>query len=249
MLVVMDRSTQEEHLSQPLQPNNKQLKKAVFFLTGYNGTFNVTNSNNRFYFKKTITDGDDFIQTTIPPGAYEIESLNNEIRRIIIDEEHFSESDYPFQIKSNFTTLCSIIEISPRGPIISFMFNYGFRNLLGFHETILYKKYNLSPNPVDNLIIDNIFIERDIAHGMIYKQKRSGIIHNWTMTGNPGYNYFESFTGGLTWYMMETKDVISSFSFNLKIGKTQLVSFNGQSISFRLSTKEIYFIPNKCLSH
>ena len=56
MLIVMDESTHEEHLSQPLQTNNKQFKIAVTSLTGYNGIFNVTNSNYKFYFKKTITD-------------------------------------------------------------------------------------------------------------------------------------------------------------------------------------------------
>ena len=91
MLVVMDKSTQEEHLSQPLQTNNKQIEIVVTFLTRYNGIFNVTISNNKFYFKKTITDANDFIQNTTPPGAYEIESLNNEIERIVIDQGHYTE--------------------------------------------------------------------------------------------------------------------------------------------------------------
>ena len=69
LLIVLDKSTHEEHLSQPLQANNKQFKIAVTFLTGYNGIFNVTNSNNKFYFNKTITNGDDCIQITVPPGA------------------------------------------------------------------------------------------------------------------------------------------------------------------------------------
>ena len=34
LLTVMDKSTHEEHLSQPLQTNNKQFKRAVTFLTG-----------------------------------------------------------------------------------------------------------------------------------------------------------------------------------------------------------------------
>ena len=34
MLIVMDKSTHEAHLSQPLQSNNKQIKMAVTFLTG-----------------------------------------------------------------------------------------------------------------------------------------------------------------------------------------------------------------------
>ena len=111
MLIVMDKSTHEEHLFQPLQTNNKQFKIAVTFLTGYNGIFNVTTENNTFYFLKSITD-DDHIKITIPSGAYEIESLNNEIKRIIIDQEHYTEANYPVSIKPNFSTLGSSIEIS-----------------------------------------------------------------------------------------------------------------------------------------
>ena len=87
--------------------------------------------------KRTITDADDFIQITIPPGAYEIESLNDEIKRIIIDEGRYSENDYPFRIKPNFSTLGRIIEIQPQGLIFSFVFEDSIRNL-GFHETIIY---------------------------------------------------------------------------------------------------------------
>ena len=37
MLIVMDKSTHEEHLAQPLQTNNKQFKTAVTFQNGFNG--------------------------------------------------------------------------------------------------------------------------------------------------------------------------------------------------------------------
>ena len=110
MLIVMDKSSHEEHLSQSLQTNNKQFKIAVTFLTGYSGIFNVTNANNEFYFTKSISDDDGFVQITISPGAYELENLSDEIKRIIIDEEHYTEANYPFKIKPNFSTLGSIIE-------------------------------------------------------------------------------------------------------------------------------------------
>ena len=239
MLIVMDKSTHEEHLFQPLQTNNKQFKIAVTFLTGYNGIFNVTNKNNKFYFKKTISDDDGFIKITIPPGAYEIESLNNEIRRIIIDEEHYTEANYPFTIKPNFSTLGSIIVISPQGPIISFIFDDSIKDLLRFNARTLYEEYTPSDYPVDILSFDNIFLECNIAQGMIFKGKRSGIIHNFTMDVDPGYKYIEKFRGGVQWYMMESKDIISSICFKLKNEKNQIVSFNGQSITFRLSIKEI----------
>ena len=133
MLVVMDESTHEEHLSQPLQTDNKQFKIAVTFLTGLNGIFNVTNSKIRIYFKKSVTDEDGFIQITLPPGAYEIESLNNEIKRIVISEVHFTEANYPFTIIPNFSTLRSIIPTQPQGTINSFTFVDSIRNLLGHY--------------------------------------------------------------------------------------------------------------------
>ena len=173
MLIVIDKSTHEERLSSPLRFNNREFKIAVTYLSCYNRFFKVTSSNNKFYSKKTNTDEDVFIQITIPQGAYKIESLNKEIRRITIDEEPFTEANYPFLIKPNFSTLGSIIEKSPPGPIISFMFDDSIRNLPGFHDTILYKEYNLSPSPVDILSFDKNFLECDIAKGMIFKQKRS----------------------------------------------------------------------------
>ena len=245
MLIVMDKSTHEEHLSQPLQTNNKQFKIAVTFLTGYNGIFNVTNSNNKFYFMKSITDEDGFIQILIPPGAYELENLNNEIKRIIIDEEYYTEANYPFKIKPNFSTLGSIIEISPQGPIISFMFDDSIRDFLGFNARTIHEEYTPSNHPVDILSFDNIFLEGNIAHGMIFRGKRSAIIHNFTMDVDPGYKYIEKFRGGVQWYMMESKNIISSICFKLKNENENLVSFNGQSITFRLFD----FKHIKCLRH
>ena len=187
MLIVMDKSTHEEHLSQPLQTNNKQFKIAVTFLSAYNGIFNVTNKNNKFYFTKSITDDNHYIMISIPPGAYEIESLNDEIKRIIINDEHFTEDTYPFVIKPNFSTLGSIVEISNEESAISFKPSDSVGSLLGFNNRTIYEEYNLSDNPVDIISFDNIFIECDIAQGMIFRGHRSGIIFNFVMDVDPGY--------------------------------------------------------------
>ena len=169
MLIVMDKSTHEEHLSQPLQTNNKQFKIAVTFLTGHNSIFIVSNKNNKIYFKKQLIE-EDFIQITIPQGAYEIESLNEKLKRIIIDTGYYSENSYPFKIKANFSTLGSKIQIQPQGPIFGFVFDDTIGDLLGFNETILWEEYKLSPNPVDILSFDNIFMHTEIAKGMIFKR-------------------------------------------------------------------------------
>ena len=234
----MDESIHEEQLSQPLQTINKQFILAVTFLTDYNGIFNVTNSNNKFYFKKK-NDEDSFTQISLSLGAYELESLNDEIKRIIIDEGLYTEENYPLKIKPNFSTLGSIIEISAQGPIISFMHNHSIRDLLGFDSKIIYGEYNISNTPVDIISIDNIFLECDIAQVMIFKGRRSGNIQNFTKDVDPGYKYIEKFRCGVQWYMMESKDVISSICFKVKNKNNQILSFNGQSIIFRLSNKKI----------
>ena len=239
MLIVMDKSIHEEHLSQPIQTNNKQFKIAITFLSAYNGIFNISHQNNKFYFTKSITDDDHYIMITIPPGAYEIESLNDEIKRIIIDDEHFTSENYPFKIQPNFSTLGSIVEISNQESAISFRPDDSIGSLLGFNKKTIYDENNLSDNPVDILSFDNIFIETNIARGMIFKGKRTGIIFNFTMDVNPGYKYIHKFQGGVQWYMMESKDIISSICFKLKNENGNLVSFNGQNVNFRLSIKEI----------
>ena len=92
----MDKSIHEGLLSQPLQTNNKlkkylqknKVKIGVTFLIGFNGIFIVTSKNNKIYIAKTISDEDGFIQLINRKGAYELESLNNKIKRIIVEEEH-----------------------------------------------------------------------------------------------------------------------------------------------------------------
>ena len=123
--------------------------------------------------------------------------------------------------------------------MISFAADDSVGILLGFNEILLWAEYNLSPNPVDILSFDNIFIHTDIARGLIFKNKRNGIILNFTMDVDPGYKYIEKFRGGIQWYMMDSKDVISNINFKLKNENGNLVSFNGQSVTFRLSIKGI----------
>ena len=74
---------------------------------------------------------------------------------------------------------------------------------------------------------------------MTFKDKKPGIIHNFTMTVNPLYKYIKKFHGGVQWYMMESRDIISNISFKLKNENKQLISFNDQSITYRVSSKKI----------
>ena len=45
----------------------------------------------------------DFFQIVKLQRAYELKSLNDEIKRNFLGESHFTEIDYPFTIKPNFS--------------------------------------------------------------------------------------------------------------------------------------------------
>ena len=51
---------------------------------------------------------------------------------------------------------------------------------------------------------------------MISTGERIGIIHNFRMDVDPGYKYIQKFRRGVQWYMMESKDFISSINFSTK---------------------------------
>ena len=89
------------------------------------------------------------------------------------------------------------------------MFDDSIKDLLGFHAITLYEKYNLPANPVDVLSFDIIFLECDIARGMIFKGRKSNIIHNWTMTVDSGYKYVQK----IFWRYQLVYDAIKTHYF------------------------------------
>ena len=140
---------------------------------------------------------------------------------IIVEEGHYTEVEYPFKIIPSFSTLGSIIKISTQGPTTTIVHDDSMRDLLGFNKTTSYEEYNLSQNPVQILSSDIKFLECNIAQGLIFKGKRSRINHNFTMDVISGYKYIDKFRGGVQWYMMESKDIISNIRFKLKT-KTEI---------------------------
>ena len=155
LLIAMDTLTIEEHIFQRLQPNPKQIKTAVTFWTVFNGIFDLTSTNNKFFCSKSKTDKDGFIWINIPPCAYESESLNKEFEKSIIEAGHFTEDKYPFTIKPNISTFGSFKKNFRQEPLISAVPDDSIRDTLGFNSWTIFEESDLSPNPVDILSWQN----------------------------------------------------------------------------------------------
>ena len=163
-----------------------------------------------------------------------MESWNKKNKRITIHEWFFTEEHYPFPVKPNFSTIDSIIEIEPcRAWKTSFVRDDILRDLIGFKPIVVLDESILSLYPLDIMSFVNNFPETDIAHGLIFTGKQTGIDHNWTMTVDPGYKNLEWFDGGVQWSLTESKDFVLNISFKLKNENGNIVSFKSPSIFFR----------------
>ena len=58
------------------------------------------------------------------------------------------------------------------------------------------------------------------------------------MDADPGFKYMENYRRAVQRYKIESKGFISNISFKLKKEKANLISFNGQSITFKSSMKQ-----------
>ena len=81
-------------------------------------------------------------------------------------------------MKPNIRNLGSIIEISSNitGSQIAFTPNDSIGDLLGFKPKVMHEEYILSGYPIDILSFDNIFIETNIAKGIIIKLDKQVLV-------------------------------------------------------------------------
>ena len=108
------------------------------------------------------------------------------------------------------------MKVSRQEPLVSFTPDDIIRTLLGSNESTIYKEYNLSFNPVEVFSFDNNFLECDFAQGLFFKSRRPGIFQNFLIDVHQGYKHLKNISGGVHWYMMESKVFNSSITFKSK---------------------------------
>ena len=121
----------------------------------------------------SVFEGAEYNIFTKTARAYETELLDKEGKWGILEEEYFTEQDYPFKIKPNF--LGSVTKVKPgRGRKINFVQDDSLRHLSGSKPNAIQDECKVSDYPFEGLSFDNVLLEIDIAHGMIFKGRLSG---------------------------------------------------------------------------
>ena len=111
VLIVMDETTHEEHLSNALQTNNEQFKTSITLLTCFNGRFIITNKYDKFYFTVSFKH-DDFNVISVPLRLTKYSLSTANMNELFSKKDFLQNRKIHLQSNQNYSTLGFILKIS-----------------------------------------------------------------------------------------------------------------------------------------
>src|SRR5271166_5055998 len=210
---------------------NKQYEAALLSLETYNSIPNIIEGeNNEFKYY----NGEAWKTITLSNGAYELNAINNEIKRQIIVN---GDSETAIDITADVSTLKSIVNIDNPNYKVDFGIPNSIGLVLGF-ETVIGHGYNVSPNIVDIIQVNSILVNIDIIMGSYVNGSASPTIYSFYPNVAPGYKIVERPNPSLIYYPVSRQD-ISRMRVWLTDKKGDLVDFRGETITIRIHIREV----------
>src|SRR5271165_5897498 len=146
----------------------KQYEAALLSLDTYNSIPNIIEGKNNVF---KYYNGEAWKTTTLSTGAYELNAINNEIKRQIITND---DSETALDITADVSTLKSIVNIDNPNCKVDFGVFNSIGSVLGFEtiadrcgdiDPVIGHGYNESPSKVDITHINCILVNIDIISG------------------------------------------------------------------------------------
>jgi hypothetical protein len=211
--------------------SNKQYEAALLSLDTYNSIPNIVEEKNNVF---KYYNGEAWKTINLSTGAYELNAINNEIKRQIIAND---DSDSAIDITADVSTLRSIVTIDNLKYKVDFGVPNSIGSVLGF-ETVIGHGYNVSPKIVDIIQVNSILVNIDIIMGSYVNGSSSPAIYSFYPNVAPGYKIVERPNPSLIYYPISRQD-ISRMRVWLTDQKGNLVDFRGETITIRIHIREV----------
>lgn len=194
-------------------------------LLTYNSIPNVEeNVNNKIFF----SDG---ASITLPTGSYEIDSINEFIKKQI----ERRKLDIDFKLIANNNTLKSEIFCN-KG--IDFTKQQTIRSLLGFDNIVIEPNtWTESQNQVSINKVDVIRITCNVVRGSYIDGVEGHVLHEFYPTVAPGFKIVEK-PNTITYLPINKQNSLEEIIIALEDQDGQLINFREENINIRLVIRE-----------
>jgi len=214
--------------------NNKNYEAALLSLDIYNSIPNVSvNKNNIFTY--STDNGTTWKTIAINTGAYELQAINNEIKRQIIA---YGDDENAITIAANTSRLTSIVSITNPSYKVDFSVANSIGSILGFDGGMISHGYNESPNIVNIIQINSILVNIDIIMGSYVNGSRSPTLYSFYPNIPSGYKIVERPNPSLIYFPLSRHD-LSRIRVWLTDHNGNLIDIRGETVTIRIHVREI----------
>lgn len=193
---------------------------------------NITSTNNLLYY---TFDRRVFKRLLVPPGSYNIEDLNDEIKHLL---ENNGDNKTSITITPNYNTLKSRIELK-NNCAIDFRPRNSINEILGFDSTYLIgNRIHDSQNIVNITNINSLLIHCSLIEGSYINGLSSDLLYSVSPNVPPGY-LIQVEPKQKVYVPIKNLSQIDSIRFFIKDQDNNFVDMNNERITYYVHLREI----------
>jgi hypothetical protein len=215
----------------------KSYEIALLSLDTYNSVPNIIESKNNILNYST-DDGETWKTIALNTGAYELQGINNEIKRQLIVN---GDDESAINITANISRLTAIVNIEDPNYKVDFGVDNSIGSVLGFGKTIVGFGYNESSSIVNIMPVNSILVNIDIIMGSYVNGFPSPTLYCFHPNVSPGFKIVERPNPALIYYPLSRHD-ISRMRVWLTSENGELIDFRNETITIRIHLRESYSI-------
>ena len=216
----------------------KKYEAALLSVNLYNSIPNITEENN--IFKYSIDNGSTWKIISLHKGSYELQAINDEIQRKMIQNGDFdtTNSEAYITISAHISELKSIIHISNEAYLVDFNTENSIGLVLGFRSLRIGYGYNKSQDIVDITKVNLVLVNTDIISGSYVNGCESPAIYSFDPNKvSPGYKIDERPNPSLIYYPVN-KNSIDNIRVWLTDQDNKSIDLRGERVTVKIHIKE-----------